>query len=59
MSHLRQNNVLRSPSHWEFSAKSLAEILEIAVQIGPLQDTITWYKIHHTGMHWDIQNKVA
>ena len=28
--------------------------------IGPLQDTITWYKIRHTGMqtvHWDIQNK--
>ena len=28
--------------------------------IGPLQDTITWYKIQHTGMqtvHWDIQNK--
>ena len=28
--------------------------------IGPLQDTITWYKIRHTGTqtaHWDIQNK--
>ena len=27
---------------------------------GPLQDTITWYKIRHTGTqtaHWDIQNK--
>ena len=28
--------------------------------IGPLQDTITWYKIRHTGTqtaHWDIPNK--
>ena len=27
--------------------------------MGPLQDTITWYKIRHTKtqtVHWDIQN---
>ena len=27
--------------------------------MGPLHDTITWYKIRHTGTqtaHWDIQN---
>ena len=30
------------------------------ITIGPLQDTITWCKIRHTGTqtaHWDIQNK--
>ena len=28
--------------------------------MGPLQLTVTWYKIHHVGeqaTHWDIQNK--
>ena len=28
--------------------------------MGPLQLTVTWYKIHHTGeqaTHWDTQNK--
>ena len=30
--------------------------------IGPLQDTITWHKIRHTGTqtaHWGIQNKAT
>ena len=29
-------------------------------RIGPVQNTITWYKIRHTGTqtaHWNIQNK--
>ena len=28
--------------------------------MGPLQLTVTWYKVHHAGeqvAHWDIQNK--
>ena len=31
-------------------------------QISPLQFTVTWYRIHHTGeqvAHWDIQNKAT
>ena len=29
-------------------------------KMGPLQATVTWYKLHHAWMqasHWDIQNK--
>ena len=34
----------------------------IIEMMGPLQLTVTWYKIHHAGKqatHWDIQNKAT
>ena len=43
----------------ELESKIL-HLTQNCVPKGPLQDTITWYKIRHTGTqtaHWDIQNK--
>ena len=49
----------------KFNAPSIQPIFRFSpffhcLSIGPLQDTITWYKIRHVGTqtaHWDIQNK--
>ena len=44
----------------KISEKYSKNVSGVELIIGPLQLTVTWYKIHHAGdkaMDWDIQNK--